>query len=163
MNIYTNIHIYHFLSLSLSLTQNLGIQPEHLRYLQSAETCAALIWDFPKIRGSLLVIPILRIILSLGLYWGSPIYGNSHFSSRNCKACHTTPYQTLQYIVVSMFSSTIPFISPSIYIYNPYIIIPIYTIYIYLHCHIVYISIYRYVHQYPSPSLYLYHPFNFLF
>ena len=31
------------------------------------------IWGFPKIRGTLLRVPIIRIIISWGLYWGPPI------------------------------------------------------------------------------------------
>ena len=33
---------------------------------------------FPKIRGTLLGVPMIRILLSWGLYWGSPILGNYH-------------------------------------------------------------------------------------
>ena len=33
-------------------------------------------WGFPKIRGTLLGVPIIRTIVFLGLYWGSPILGN---------------------------------------------------------------------------------------
>ena len=32
------------------------------------------IWEFPKIRGTILGVPILRIIV----YWGPPILGNYH-------------------------------------------------------------------------------------
>ena len=37
-----------------------------------------LIWGFPKIRGTILGVPIIRIIVFWGLYWGSPILGNYH-------------------------------------------------------------------------------------
>ena len=37
------------------------------------------IWEFPKIRGTLLGVPILRIIVDWGLYWGTLILGNYHF------------------------------------------------------------------------------------
>ena len=37
------------------------------------------IWGFPKIRGTLLGVPIVRIIVFRGLYWGSLILGNYHF------------------------------------------------------------------------------------
>ena len=33
---------------------------------------------FPKIRGTLLGVPIIRIKVFWGLYWGPPIYGNYH-------------------------------------------------------------------------------------
>ena len=36
------------------------------------------IWGFPEIRGTILGIPIIRIIVYLGLYWGPPILGNYH-------------------------------------------------------------------------------------
>ena len=36
------------------------------------------IWEFPKIRGTLLGVPILRIIVFWGLYWGPLILGNYH-------------------------------------------------------------------------------------
>ena len=32
-----------------------------------------LIWGFPKIRGTILGVPIIRTIVFWGLYWGSPI------------------------------------------------------------------------------------------
>ena len=33
-------------------------------------------WGFPKIRGTLLGVPIIGIIIFGGLYWGSHILGN---------------------------------------------------------------------------------------
>ena len=36
------------------------------------------IWGFPKIRGTILGVLIIRIIVFGGLYWGPPILGNSH-------------------------------------------------------------------------------------
>ena len=33
-------------------------------------------WGFPKIRGTILGVPVLRIIVFWGLYWGLPILGN---------------------------------------------------------------------------------------
>ena len=36
------------------------------------------IWGFPKIRGTLLGVPIIRTIVFWGLYWGPPILGNYH-------------------------------------------------------------------------------------
>ena len=38
----------------------------------------SLIWGFPKIRGTFLGVPIVRIIVFWGLYWGPPILGNYH-------------------------------------------------------------------------------------
>ena len=35
-------------------------------------------WGFPKIRGALLEVPIIRTIVFWGLYWGSLILGNYH-------------------------------------------------------------------------------------
>ena len=34
----------------------------------------------PKIRGTFLGVPIIRIIIFLGLYWGPPILGSYHFT-----------------------------------------------------------------------------------
>ena len=36
------------------------------------------IWGFPKIRGTILGVPIIRIIVFWGLYWGPLILGNYH-------------------------------------------------------------------------------------
>ena len=36
------------------------------------------IWGFPKIRGTFLGVPIIRIIVFWGLYWGPLILGNYH-------------------------------------------------------------------------------------
>ena len=36
------------------------------------------IWGFPKIRGTILGVPIIRTKLFLGLYWGPLILGNYH-------------------------------------------------------------------------------------
>ena len=36
------------------------------------------IWEFHKIRGTFLGVPIIRIIVFWGLYWGPPILGNYH-------------------------------------------------------------------------------------
>ena len=38
----------------------------------------ALTWGFPKTRGTILEVLILRIIAFWGLYWGPPILGNYH-------------------------------------------------------------------------------------
>ena len=37
-----------------------------------------LIWGVPKIRGTILVVPIARNIVFWGLYWGPLILGNYH-------------------------------------------------------------------------------------
>ena len=36
---------------------------------------------FPKIKGTLLGVPIIRTIVYWGLYWGTLILGNYHVSS----------------------------------------------------------------------------------
>ena len=33
-------------------------------------------WGFPKIRGTFLGVPIIRIIIFWGLHWGPPVLGN---------------------------------------------------------------------------------------
>ena len=35
-------------------------------------------WGFPKIRGTLLGVPIIRTIVFWGLHWGPHILGNYH-------------------------------------------------------------------------------------
>ena len=41
---------------------------------------SSFIWVVPKIRGTILGVPITRIIVFWGLYWGPPILGNYHMS-----------------------------------------------------------------------------------
>ena len=36
------------------------------------------IWGLPKIRGTILVVPIIRTIVYWGLYWGPLILGSYH-------------------------------------------------------------------------------------
>ena len=36
------------------------------------------IWEFPKIRGTILGVPIIRTIVFWGLYWGPLILGIYH-------------------------------------------------------------------------------------
>ena len=36
------------------------------------------IWGFPKIMGTIIRVPIIRIIIFWGLHWGPPILGNYH-------------------------------------------------------------------------------------
>ena len=43
----------------------------HFRYRR-------IIWGFPKIRGTILGVPIMRIIVFGGFILGSPILGNYH-------------------------------------------------------------------------------------
>ena len=38
-------------------------------------------WEFPKIRGTFLGVPIIRTIVFWGLYWGPLILGNYHMNS----------------------------------------------------------------------------------
>ena len=40
----------------------------------SREPCKK--WDFPKIRGTILGVPVIRTMVNWGLYWGSLILGN---------------------------------------------------------------------------------------
>ena len=39
-----------------------------------------IIWEFPKIRGTFLGVPIIRTLIYLGLYWGPLILGNYHIA-----------------------------------------------------------------------------------
>ena len=36
------------------------------------------IWGFPKIRGTLLGVTIIRLVVFWGLFWGPLVLGNSH-------------------------------------------------------------------------------------
>ena len=38
----------------------------------------AIMWEFPKIRGTILGAPIIRARIFWGLYWGPLIWGNYH-------------------------------------------------------------------------------------
>ena len=49
--------------------------------LHATETGPDFIWGFPKIRDTILGIPIMRTIVFWGLYWGSLILRNYHFSA----------------------------------------------------------------------------------
>ena len=44
------------------------------------ESCHVLLpcnmWGFPKIRGTFLMVPIIRTIVYWGLYWGTPYFGD---------------------------------------------------------------------------------------
>ena len=47
-------------------------------YIRTVETDCSVgkpKWGFPKIRGTLLRVPIIRIIVFWGLYWGPLIFG----------------------------------------------------------------------------------------
>ena len=46
------------------------------------------IWEFPKIRGTILGVPILRIIV----FWGPPILGNYHIGMMEKKMDTTMVY-----------------------------------------------------------------------
>ena len=50
------------------------------------------IWRFPKIRGTLLGIPIIRNILFWGLYWGPLISGNYHIVNLNSRVSYNLIY-----------------------------------------------------------------------
>ena len=57
------------------------------------------IWGFPKIRGTLLRVPIIRTIVFWGLYWGPLILGNYHIYIYMQR--HTHPHlkpQSLPYL-----------------------------------------------------------------
>ena len=59
-----------------------------------------LLWGFPKLRGIFLEVPIIRIIVFWGLYWGPLILGNYHIiSGTSASACHL-----IQETVLSAFS-----------------------------------------------------------
>ena len=45
-----------------------------------------LIWEFPKIRGTFLGVPIIRTLVFWGLYWGPLILGNYHFFQKTTAA-----------------------------------------------------------------------------
>ena len=40
--------------------------------------CIGVIWGFPEIRGTILGVPIMRIIVFGGLYWGTLVLENHH-------------------------------------------------------------------------------------
>ena len=44
----------------------------------SAARSASSTWDFPKIRGTILGVPIIRTIVYWGLYWGPLFLGNCY-------------------------------------------------------------------------------------
>ena len=46
------------------------------------------IWGFPKIRGTFLGVPIIRIIVYWGVYWGPPILGNYHIDIDHSEMCY---------------------------------------------------------------------------
>ena len=46
---------------------------------------AKLLWGFPKNKGTILGVPIIRTIVHWGLYWGPFILGNDHVISENCE------------------------------------------------------------------------------
>ena len=39
-------------------------------------------WGFPQIRRPFWGVPIVRIVVFSGLYWGPPVYGNYHAEAR---------------------------------------------------------------------------------
>ena len=45
------------------------------------------IWEFPKIRGTILGVPIIRTIVFWGLYWGPLILGNYHIVHWGFRSC----------------------------------------------------------------------------
>ena len=55
-------------------TQNLKFKSE----LSFARPGSVSIWRFPKIRGTILGVPIIRTIVYWGLYWGALVLGSYH-------------------------------------------------------------------------------------
>ena len=53
------------------------------------------IWGFPKIRGTILGVPILRIIVYWGLYWSTLILGNDHIDLGPKSTILSGNYQTV--------------------------------------------------------------------
>ena len=49
-----------------------------------AAILARFMWGFPKIEGTLLGVPIIRIIVYWGLYWGPLILRNYHVGHPMC-------------------------------------------------------------------------------
>ena len=45
-------------------------------------------WGFPKIRGTILGVPRIRIRIYWGLYWGTPILGNCQIEVMFLDAWH---------------------------------------------------------------------------
>ena len=61
----------------LPQTKRPDAQKGHMKSLVFTVRLPA-IWEFPKIRGTLFWVLIIRILLFRVLYWGPPIIGNSH-------------------------------------------------------------------------------------
>ena len=51
------------------------LTPETLEMPESEAPIPDPKWEFPKIRGTFLGVPIIRPIVFWGLYWGPPILG----------------------------------------------------------------------------------------
>ena len=58
-----------------------GFSVSHEDCLEVLKDFLRNIWGFPKIRDTFLGVPILRIIVFWGLYWGPLILGNYHLSA----------------------------------------------------------------------------------
>ena len=69
--------ILRLLSFSAPPARNYKAQMESAAYAQDSKH-AKLIWGVPKIRGTILGVPIIRIIIFWGLYWGPLLLGNYH-------------------------------------------------------------------------------------
>ena len=57
----------------------------HICLASSLNCWSFQIWDFPKIRGTFLGVPIIRIIVFWGLCWGPLVLGNYHMKA--AKGC----------------------------------------------------------------------------
>ena len=53
----------------------LGVLSPRVESEMAKSTETGIIWGFPKIRGTISGVPIRRIIVLLGLYWGSFHFG----------------------------------------------------------------------------------------
>ena len=54
-------------------------------------------WEFPKIRGTILGVPIIRTIVFWGLYWGTLIWGNYHVGLIRIKSRELEKWNLLHY------------------------------------------------------------------
>ena len=64
------------------LAKSYDVLPESISLVKGFWKERFVIWGFPKIRGTILGIPIIRTIVYWGLYWGSLILGNYHINFR---------------------------------------------------------------------------------
>ena len=55
-----------------------GVAPDEadITWTSKVGKIMAQLWEFPRISGTSLGVPIIRPIIFWGLYWGPPILGN---------------------------------------------------------------------------------------